>query len=696
MGQKLDERLVVGLACGAIFCILPLPRLSERLIGISAFPGFVLAGLVGLGLGYGATSMLPLVRRQLLKRLLTYQGWLTNQKSLKTKAWALLMKLCRMKNETTFMYQDMLPKLPVPSLEETLRRYMESIKPLLDAQDFDYSKKVILEFQQKDGQVLQKYIEDRYKKTRNWLSDWWMTAAYMSGRYQLPINSNFYMMHNVLPEVTTNQLARAANILYYSLKFYENNCKGVTPVMKIQKMVPMCMDGLNTLFGTARIPSSPVDYMQTTNSQSKHFVVIRNGSFYRVESYAYDMKAGEERLLSVEELYNQLEIIQTDKTAPPEDQTEAVAALTSQERDVWAKQREKLLQDETNKATLETIESAVIILSFDNEDAGDISQQAKVIFTGDGKTRWFDKALSLVVHKDGKAGINVEHAAADATHLAQLTEYYLSREKYTKAGHIITSATPARTLEAPKRLLWKLDGFKEDINVAQEKLMQMKEMIDTYIFSPSYGKGFPKSVRLSPDGYFQMIIQLAYWRLHKEVVLTYESASTRLFGLGRTETVRPHSETSRKWVESMDNPNISKEERVSLLRKSILYQNKYRLECTGGYGCDRHLLGMLMASMELGMEKPKLYQDKAWQFKYKLSTSQTPTDIVKYNLPLDHNSLNGGFGPTAEDGYGIAYVVLDDLRLNFNVTCWKQSGLSAREFGDALNQAMLDMRAIFQ
>lgn len=34
----------------------------------------------------------------------------------------------------------------------------------------------------------------------------------------------------------------------------------------------------------------------------------------------------------------------------------------------------------------------------------------------------------------------------------------------------------------------------------------------------------------------QMAIQLAHWRLHKEAVATYETAHTRLFYHGRTET----------------------------------------------------------------------------------------------------------------------------------------------------------------
>lgn len=50
---------------------------------------------------------------------------------------------------------------------------------------------------------------------------------------------------------------------------------------------------------------------------------------------------------------------------------------------------------------------------------------------------------------------------------------------------------------------------------------------DLLITSPGYGKSVPKNCRLSPDGWFQMAMQLAYYRMYKKVVLTYESATTR-------------------------------------------------------------------------------------------------------------------------------------------------------------------------
>jgi hypothetical protein len=57
--------------------------------------------------------------------------------------------------------------------------------------------------------------------------------------------------------------------------------------------------------------------------------------------------------------------------------------------------------------------------------------------------------------------------------------------------------------------------------------------------------------KLSPDGYIQMALQLAYRRLHGKGTPTYETASTRLFLHGRTDTIRTYSADSQKFTEAV-------------------------------------------------------------------------------------------------------------------------------------------------
>jgi hypothetical protein len=66
-----------------------------------------------------------------------------------------------------------------------------------------------------------------------------------------------------------------------------------------------------------------------------------------------------------------------------------------------------------------------------------------------------------------------------------------------------------------------------------------------------------------------MALQLAYHRLHQKFVLTYESATTRLYYQGRTGTIRPVSEHSIAFVKSLDDPSVPREEVKKVLKKAI-------------------------------------------------------------------------------------------------------------------------------
>ncbi len=63
-------------------------------------------------------------------------------------------------------------------------------------------------------------------------------------------------------------------------------------------------------------------------------------------------------------------------------------------------------------------------------------------------------------------------------------------------------------------------------------------------------------VKLSPDAFVQMALQLAYYRQYGEPCPTYESASTRGFLHGRTETVRSCSVDSVTFTKAFDDKDI--------------------------------------------------------------------------------------------------------------------------------------------
>ena len=64
-------------------------------------------------------------RRYLLQELYSYHGWMYEARSsisLKTKVWSVLIRIMVGKNPKLFSYQNSLPYLPLPSLNDTVSR----------------------------------------------------------------------------------------------------------------------------------------------------------------------------------------------------------------------------------------------------------------------------------------------------------------------------------------------------------------------------------------------------------------------------------------------------------------------------------------------------------------------------------------------------------------------------------------------
>ena len=67
-----------------------------------------------------ATIGCKILRRQILWALLKYQGYVTQPKSIITKIWGLGLKIFNYASPKLFSYEDLLPKLPLPSVSHTI------------------------------------------------------------------------------------------------------------------------------------------------------------------------------------------------------------------------------------------------------------------------------------------------------------------------------------------------------------------------------------------------------------------------------------------------------------------------------------------------------------------------------------------------------------------------------------------------
>lgn len=93
-----------------------------------------------------------------------------------------------------------------------------------------------------------------------------------------------------------------------------------------------------------------------------------------------------------------------------------------------------------------------------------------------------------------------------------------------------------------------------------------------------------------------------------------------------------------------------------------------------GRGIDRHLFCLYVVSKYLEVDSPFLKEvlSEPWR----LSTSQTPhgqtgrMDLKKHPNCI---SAGGGFGPVADDGYGVSYIIAGEDIVFFHISNKKSS-----------------------
>jgi len=552
-------------------------------------------------------------------------------------------------------FEDSLPRLPVPTLEETAKRYLKSVHPLLSETEYNQTTKAVEEFVAPGGpgEKLQKRLVQRREQpgTKNWIYEWWNEAAYMAYRDPVvPYVSYFYSHRD--DKKRRDPAKRAAAISTAVLEF-KKMVDGGSLEPEYMKKLPMAMSSYEWMFNCSRVPQKPADTtVKFPFKGNEHIVVVRKNQFWK---FSHEINGQQ---LNTSELEVQFRrILEDAERAPP------VGVLTSQNRDVWTETYSKLKASHVNATSIEAIESASFVVCLDDASPVTLEERAHQYWHGDGSNRWFDKPLQFIVNDNGTSGFMGEHSMMDGTPTHRLNDYANQQ--------IFTNALPfddpnvRSDLPNPKPLRFEINKeLEQDIAAAQAHFAQQIGAHELRVQAyQGYGKGLIKKFKCSPDAYVQMIIQLAYHKFYGKNRPTYESAATRRFQQGRTETCRTVSDESVAFTAAMADPNATPEQCQKLLRAALDAHVKYISDASDGRGVDRHLFGLKKCLKE-GEEVPALYQDPAYSYSstWFISSSQ-----------LSSEYFNGyGWSQVVDDGWGLAYMI-NENSIQFNV-CSKGLG----------------------
>ncbi|XP_073485786.1 peroxisomal carnitine O-octanoyltransferase [Aquarana catesbeiana] len=574
--------------------------------------------------------------------------------------------------ERTFQYQESLPPLPVPSLEESLSKYCESVKPFLNEQEYEKTCKIVKKFETGIGQELHQKLLERAKTRKNWLEEWWLNAGYLDVRMPSQLNVNFggpgpYLEH-YWPAKPGTQLERGCIATWYTLKYWELIRRERLGVHKAGNR-PLDMHQFRNLFNTCKIPGvtrdSIVNYfkIESEGSCPTHLVVMCRGRIFTFDAVIDD------QILSPPELLRQLSYVQN--ICQSQRDGIGLSALTTEERTRWALSREHLISlDPKNLSHLEQIQSSLFIVSLDEDSPHgtpeDYSQIAYKALAGDPTVRWGDKSYNFIMWRNGVFGSNCDHAPYDAMVLVAMSDYIDQNLKATEGRW--KGPMSVREMAHPTELVFTVDQkILNDIALAKAQYhTQASDLqIANYAFT-SFGKSLVKKKKLHPDTFVQLALQLAFYKLHGRPGCCYETATTRMFYHGRTETMRPCTVEAVTWCRSMLDPSSTLADRQRLMLSAFAKHNKMMKEFQQGKGFDRHLLGLLLIAKEQGIAVPELYTDPAF------TKSGGGGNFVLSTSLVGYTNVHGGVVPMIHDGYGFFYRIRDD-RFVAACTAWKSS-----------------------
>lgn len=671
---------------------------------------------VSLVAGTAVFFGVSLLRRCIFRQLLSYRGWMfepAGHESIVTKIWGMLVMLMRGPYVTMLGHQSSLPTLPVPNVEDTVRRHLDSMRPLVDENEYQELETLAKEYVQTVAPKINRYLKLKSCFASNYVTDWWEKYVYLSGRSEIMIFSNYYVLGG-LDHVYDVQSASCASSIHFILQFYFMLERETIPPLVMRGIIPMCMNQYERMFGTTRIPGEEVDSLRHTPG-SRHIVFMRRGQYYSLDIVS---KTG--LRLTPKQLQAQIEWIMkhADRHASgsdsPSDGPQKLAAMTGNKRTVWHNFRKKHMGHGINRASLEIIDTAIFVVSLDHEqpqatkDVDELSMRGRSLFHGNGVNRWFDKSFTLVSFPNGRMGMNVEHSWADAPVMGHMWEW-VAVQQYSHLligddGNCIAQADEPSMSHASRPAVLDFSFDEEataQLNTAYDHVWDLINDIDLRIVVHNeYGKGFMKKCNMSPDSFIQAILQAGYKRDTGDFAMTYESSMTRIYRNGRTETVRAASKELLAFIRSLADPNVKRFEKIDLMQKSSKTHQALYKKAMAGQGVDRHLFAMMVCASAIGVESP--YLKKAVMASWRLSTSQQPQQQLVGVWDIKDPSWRGvvspggGFGPVHSEGYGVSYMVVGESHFYMHISSHRKSAATdTKRFAKNILEASKEIQHIF-
>ncbi|EEP81111.1 hypothetical protein UREG_05953 [Uncinocarpus reesii 1704] len=623
----------------------------------------------------------------------------------------------------TFSHQAALPKLPIPDLESTCKKYLDSLAPLQSPREHEETKEAVQEFLKAEGPELQDRLKFYASSKTSYIEEFWYDS-YLNYDNPVVLNLNpFFLLEDDPTPARNHQATRAASLVVSALSFVRAvRREEMTPDTIRGK--PLCMFQYSRLFGTARVPTDN-GCVIGQDSSSKHLVVMCRGQFYWFDV----LDANDDPIMSEKDItLNLCAIIEDAEQTPIQEAAKgAIGVLSTESRKIWSGLRDILNRQSgpNNTDCLNIVDSALFVVCLDHTEPssiGDVcgnmlcgtSEVVKGVQIGTCINRWYDK-LQIIVCQNGSAGINFEHTGVDGhTVLRFASDVFtdtILRFAKTINGQAPTGCLSKCEHENPPQLKWDWDpGTKplpyESAEVPSRRPCCISMSLKALRFPALYEKKFH----------------------HVNEFLSGMHSCKMAFPGRLTRAVQPH----RKYG---DNPAA---EKINALRKATQKHTAVTKECSMGQGHDRHLYALYSLwqrsyddrqnAMSSGRSSPNSCpnpNESSPKLTSPIRTSASPSedgysslssrngygpaptipaifndpgwDKINSTILSTSNCGNPslrhfGFGPTSGDGFGIGYIIKDD---SISI-CASSKHRQTSRFMQTLESYLLEIRKLLR
>ena len=618
-----------------------------------------------------------------------------------------------------------IPSLPIPDINDTLKRYHDSQKACLNEQDYKNFKEIYDKFISENRhnhfqeKFIKKYITENHSETpldddgnpRNWLEKLWQEEAYTKFRgplYYLNYGGAFSNPREDFVKGTTkNENAIDYDMIAYQIyglsKFWQRTINEQVQPQEFRG-TKWSMDMWRKFWNASHLPGDKIDQLSfklSSKNPINHFTILINGIVHILP-----MCDGEGKVYSREMFRQAIQnIVESEVSKDGNEKllTEPIKTPTIFTADLLYRHDAHTFRKSLNENSLKNlkkVDDSAFVFTIDVNDNIKNSQDViQNVVCGNGHNRVHNKNFSLVYFKSGHIGTYSCHSMCEGMsnlfagmEIEKTCQFEKSKDKENAdADGEYSNDTDSddNNTDCPKSEFLEFtlpDSFIDQLQKAEAIYRNhFANNLKAKLLRLPIGKKTLRPFKIHPQALFQLSIQLAFYKLNQGATMpsTYETAQLRQFYNGRTETCRTFRESSKKWILAMCDKNSSKEVLKSTFIAAHTDYLMNMMETCNFKGFDRHLLALDNLDEECELTKHYTYKEGGASNFY-LSTSTVGN--------IDENALIqafcGGAAPFRDDGYAVFSSYSENF-LNVSIWAYKNNDKSSLEgFAKALQMSI--------